>query len=102
MVGASCGVFTIAASAFSSDLYPGSKSMKQVGQHILNYAIKAAGEGVPELSKESSDIFIWCLTQNLECYNQWDALYIENLEASVTVLRNLFVEHSTVDPPRET
>ena len=86
--------------------------MKQVAQQILNYAVKAAGEGktkslqtafpcplkptlvkcrqeinssictifdffyfiiagVPELSKEASDIFIWCLTQNPECYKQW-------------------------------
>ncbi|KAK8541716.1 hypothetical protein V6N12_014343 [Hibiscus sabdariffa] len=88
---------------------PGSKAMKQVAQQILNYAVKAAGEGVPELSKEASDIFIWCLTQNLECYKQWDALYLENLEASVAVLRKLanewkehFVKHSTVDPLRET
>jgi len=24
-----------------------------------------------DLSKEASDIFIWCLTQNLESYKQW-------------------------------
>ncbi|KAK8507783.1 hypothetical protein V6N13_140526 [Hibiscus sabdariffa] len=88
---------------------PGSKAMKQVAQQILNYALKAAGEGVPELSKEASDIFIWCLTQNPECYKQWDVLYLDNLEASVAVLRKLAnewkehsVKHSTVDPLRET
>ncbi|KAE8679734.1 hypothetical protein F3Y22_tig00111398pilonHSYRG00421 [Hibiscus syriacus] len=88
---------------------PGSKAMKQVAQKILNYAVKAAGEGVPELSKEASDIFIWCLTKNPECYKQWDDLYIDNLEASVAVLRRLAnewkehsVKHSTVDPLRET
>ncbi|GMI85569.1 hypothetical protein like AT1G23170 [Hibiscus trionum] len=88
---------------------PGSKAMKQVAQQILNYAVKAAGEGVPELSKEASDIFIWCLTQNPECYKQWDVLYLDNLEASVAVLRKLVnewkehsVKHSTVDPLRET
>ncbi|KAK8611601.1 hypothetical protein V6N13_131648 [Hibiscus sabdariffa] len=88
---------------------PGSKAMKQLAQQILNYAVKAAGEGVPELSKEASDIFIWCLTENLECYKRWDALYLENLEASVAVLRKLAnewkehsVKHSTVVPLRET
>ncbi|XVF71427.1 hypothetical protein PTKIN_Ptkin12aG0036500 [Pterospermum kingtungense] len=88
---------------------PGSKAMKQVAQQILNHAIKAAGEGVPELSNEASDIFIWCLTQNPECYKQWDVLYLNNLEASVAVLRKLAnewkehsVQHSTLDPLRET
>ncbi|KAK8621407.1 hypothetical protein V6N13_067840 [Hibiscus sabdariffa] len=88
---------------------PGSKAMKQVAQQILNYAVKAAGEGVPELSEEASDIFIWCLTQNPECYKQWDVLYLDNLEASVAILRKLAnewkehsVKHSTVDPLRET
>ncbi|KAL4339133.1 hypothetical protein GQ457_08G015060 [Hibiscus cannabinus] len=88
---------------------PGSKAMKQVAQQILNYAVKAAGEGVPELSKAASDIFIWCLTQNPECYKQWDVLYLDNLEASVAILRKLAnewkehsVKHSTVDPLRET
>ncbi|XWS36893.1 hypothetical protein CRYUN_Cryun20dG0124600 [Craigia yunnanensis] len=88
---------------------PGSKAMKQVAQQILNYAVKAAGEGVPELAMEASDIFIWCLTQNPECYKQWDLLYLDNLEASVAVLRKLAnewkehsVKHSTLDPLRET
>ncbi|XVF20612.1 hypothetical protein REPUB_Repub12eG0015800 [Reevesia pubescens] len=88
---------------------PGSKAMKQVAQQILNNAVKAAGEGVSELSKEASDIFIWCLTQNPECYKQWDVLYLDNLEASIAVLRKLAnewkqhsVKHSTLDPLRET
>ncbi|XVE72220.1 hypothetical protein DITRI_Ditri11bG0022100 [Diplodiscus trichospermus] len=88
---------------------PGSKAMKQVALQILNYAVKAAAEGVPELSKEASDIFIWCLTQNAECYKQWDVFYLDNLEASVAVLKRLAnewkelsVKHSTLDPLRET
>ncbi|KAK3218491.1 hypothetical protein Dsin_012461 [Dipteronia sinensis] len=71
---------------------PGSKAMKQVAQQMLNLAVKAAGEGVPDLSREASDIFIWCLNQNLECYEQWDMLYLDNLEASVAVLRKLSEE----------
>ncbi|XVE78650.1 hypothetical protein DITRI_Ditri13aG0163500 [Diplodiscus trichospermus] len=50
---------------------PGSKAMKQVTQQMLSYAVRAAGEGVRQLSNEASDIFIWCLTQNPECYKQW-------------------------------
>ncbi|KAH9738944.1 hypothetical protein KPL71_018956 [Citrus sinensis] len=80
---------------------PGSKAMKQVAQHILTIAIKAAREGIPDLSREASDIFIWALTQNPECYKQWDMLYLDNLEASIVVLRKLsdeWKEHSVKDP----
>ncbi|PPD71699.1 hypothetical protein GOBAR_DD31407 [Gossypium barbadense] len=62
---------------------PGSKAMKQVAQQILSYAVKAAGEGLPELSKEASDVFIWCLTQNPECYKQWNEKAEINADASL-------------------
>uniref|UniRef100_A0A5B7AHQ4 Transmembrane protein 214-A n=1 Tax=Davidia involucrata TaxID=16924 RepID=A0A5B7AHQ4_DAVIN len=68
---------------------PGSKAMKQVSQQMLTYAVKAAGEGIPELSKEASSIFIWCLTQHPDCYKQWDKIYMDNVEASVAILRKL-------------
>ncbi|KAF9683911.1 hypothetical protein SADUNF_Sadunf04G0063200 [Salix dunnii] len=87
----------------------GSKAMKQVTQQILNFAVKATGEGSSELSREASDIFIWCLTQNPDSYKQWDMFYLDNLEASVTVLRKLsgewkdhLVKHSSPDPVKET
>lgn len=70
----------------------GSKGMKQTTQQILQFAVKAAGEGVADLSREASTIFIWCLTQNLDCYKQWDDIYLDNLEASVVVLRKLAAE----------
>ncbi|KAL5573875.1 hypothetical protein UlMin_023472 [Ulmus minor] len=88
---------------------PGSKVMKQVAHQIFNFAIKTVGEDIPDLSKEASGIFIWCLTQSPECYKQWDMMYLENLEASVVVLRRLsseWKEHSvknlSLDPLRET
>ncbi|XP_061349361.1 uncharacterized protein LOC133294663 [Gastrolobium bilobum] len=88
---------------------PGSKATKQLAQQMFSFAIKAAGEANPGLSKEASDIFIWCLTQNPECYKQWDLLYTDNLEASIVVLRKLcdewrehFDKHPTPDPLRET
>ncbi|KAH8483237.1 hypothetical protein H0E87_027857 [Populus deltoides] len=87
----------------------GSKAMKQVTQQILNISVKAIGEGNSELSKEASDIFIWCLTQNPEGYKQWDMFYLDNLKASVMVLRQLSdewkdhsVKHSCLDQVRET
>ncbi|KAJ6684292.1 TRANSMEMBRANE PROTEIN 214 [Salix viminalis] len=87
----------------------GSKAMKQVTQQILNISVKATGEGNSELSREASEIFIWCLTKNPECYKQWDMFYLDNLEASVKVLRKLSdewkdhsVKHSSLDLVRET
>lgn len=29
----------------------------------------------PELSKEAAGIFIWCLSQNTECYKQWVSIF---------------------------
>lgn len=88
---------------------PGSKTMKQVSQQILSFAVQAAGESIPELSKEATGVFIWCLTQHADCFRQWDMVYEDNLEASVAVLRKLsedWKEHSVklspLDPLRET
>ncbi|KAI3466970.1 hypothetical protein Pfo_023633 [Paulownia fortunei] len=71
---------------------PGSKAMKQVSLQIQTVAVKAAGEGIPALSQEATSIFIWCLTQNPDCYNQWDKIYVDNIEASVATLRKLSEE----------
>ncbi|CAI9278488.1 unnamed protein product [Lactuca saligna] len=68
---------------------PGSKAMKQVSQQILTVSLKASGEGIPELSREASSIFIWCLTQNPDCCKQWEKVYLDNLEASIVVLKRL-------------
>ena len=68
---------------------PGSKAMKQVSQQIFSFAIRAAGEDNPELSKEAVGILIWCFSQSTECYKQWDKVYQDNLVASVAVLKKL-------------
>lgn len=67
----------------------GSKAMKQVSQEIITYAVKAAGEGNSELSKEATSVFIWCLTENPDCYKQWCKIYSESAAASVAVLRKI-------------
>ncbi|XVE91999.1 hypothetical protein REPUB_Repub01dG0059400 [Reevesia pubescens] len=86
----------------------GSKAMRQVSQQIFNFAVKAAGESSPELSKEAAGIVIWCLDQNADCCRQWEKVYLDNLEASVAVLRRLsqewkehYVKFTTLDPLRE-
>ncbi|OVA01699.1 Protein of unknown function DUF2359 [Macleaya cordata] len=87
---------------------PGSKAMKQVSQQIFTFSLKAVGENSPELSKEATGICLWCLTQSPDCYKLWDKVYLENVEASVAVLRKLSnewkehsVKHLSLDPLRE-
>ncbi|KAK8567546.1 hypothetical protein V6N12_006127 [Hibiscus sabdariffa] len=87
----------------------GSKAMRQMSLQMFNIVIKAAGESSPELSKEAAGVVIWCLNQNPECYKQWDKVYLDNLESSVSVLRRLsdeWKEHpaklTTLDQLRET
>ncbi|KAJ6813249.1 uncharacterized protein M6B38_144770 [Iris pallida] len=68
---------------------PGTKTTKQASQQLLPSAVKAMQESNLELSKEAADMFIWCLVQNPECYKQWEKLHLDNIEASVAVLRKL-------------
>ncbi|KAL2509713.1 hypothetical protein Fot_33360 [Forsythia ovata] len=70
----------------------GSKAMKQVSQQIQAVAVKSAGEGIPELTEEAISIFVWCLTQNTDCYKQWDKIYMDSIEVSVAALRKLAKE----------
>ncbi|CAA3026094.1 Hypothetical predicted protein [Olea europaea subsp. europaea] len=71
---------------------PGSKAMKQVSQQIQAVAVKSAQEEIPELTEEAVSIFVWCLTQNPDCYKQWDKIYMDNIEVSVAALRKLAKE----------
>ncbi|RWW85517.1 hypothetical protein BHE74_00005790 [Ensete ventricosum] len=69
---------------------PGTKTTKQASQQLLPLTVQAIQESMPdrymgynsELAKEATDIFIWCLIQNAECYRQW-AFYsvVQNEEA---------------------
>nr|XP_009409196.1 PREDICTED: uncharacterized protein LOC103991450 isoform X2 [Musa acuminata subsp. malaccensis] len=68
---------------------PGTKTTKQASQQLLPLTIQAIQESNSELTKEATDIFIWCLIQNAECYRQWEKLHLENVDASVAVLRKL-------------
>nr|DAD28429.1 TPA_asm: hypothetical protein HUJ06_029897 [Nelumbo nucifera] len=83
--------------------------MKQVSQQILSIAVQATEERTSELSKEAAAVFIWCLTQNPDCYKIWDKIYLDNKEVSVVILQKLSDEwkehsmkHSSLDPLKET
>nr|XP_009413667.2 PREDICTED: uncharacterized protein LOC103994929 [Musa acuminata subsp. malaccensis] len=71
---------------------PGTKTTRQAAQQLLPAAVQAIQEKNPELTKEAADIFIWCLSQNAECYRQWEKLHLENVDASIAVLQNLSSE----------
>ncbi|XP_023734554.1 uncharacterized protein LOC111882416 [Lactuca sativa] len=88
---------------------PGSKAMKQLTHQLLPIAAKAAAQGNSAMASEASDIFLWCLTQNPDCYKQWDDIYLNSLEASIVVLRKLSdewkiysVKHSSLEPLKAT
>ncbi|KAK1268163.1 hypothetical protein QJS04_geneDACA017666 [Acorus gramineus] len=71
---------------------PGTKALKQVSQQLFPIAVKALRQNNPILSQEAADIFIWCLTQNSDCYKQWEKLHLENAETSTFILRKLSEE----------
>lgn len=70
----------------------GTKSTKQASQQILPYTVKAMQENNPVLTQEAASIFIWCLSQNPDCYKQWEKIYSDNMDASISVLRKLSQE----------
>ncbi|XP_059307352.1 uncharacterized protein LOC132058937 [Lycium ferocissimum] len=80
---------------------PGSKAMKQLTQQIMPFAIKVIAAGVPALSEEATELSIWCLTQNPDCYKLWDNIYLDNVEASLILIKKLSTEfkaHSAKGP----
>ncbi|XP_031477415.1 uncharacterized protein LOC116248647 [Nymphaea colorata] len=83
---------------------PGSKAMKQVAMQIFPMSFSAISKNNPELSGEAAGIFIWCLSQNSECYKHWEKVYLEQIDRSVVVLTKLSEEwkqHSTRLAPLE-
>ncbi|CAN6887052.1 unnamed protein product [Brassica oleracea] len=62
-------------------------------KQIFTFSSKlAGGQGNPALTNEATAIAISVLTQNVDCFKQWDVLYKENLEASVALLNKLVDE----------
>ncbi|KAL1209804.1 hypothetical protein V5N11_026387 [Cardamine amara subsp. amara] len=71
---------------------PGSRVMKEVTQQIFTSTLKLPQQGSPVLAKEATEIAIWCVTENVDCCNHWGSLYMQNLEASVALLKKLVDE----------
>ncbi|KAL0696547.1 hypothetical protein Bca4012_063727 [Brassica carinata] len=69
---------------------PSSSSSKQFIQEMFTVSLRLAGEGNPVLAKEATEIAIWSLTENFDCWKHWNSLRSkENLEASVDLLKTL-------------
>lgn len=69
-----------------------SKATRPVAQQLLPLMATAISEENPGLTNEASGIFIWCLTQNSDCYKQWEKLHIEHIKASAIILEKLSAE----------
>ncbi|CAN6887050.1 unnamed protein product [Brassica oleracea] len=75
--------------ALAPDTISSANALKQ----IFTFSWKlAGGQGNPALANEATAIAISVLTQNIDCFKQWDVLYMENLEASVSLLKKLVDE----------
>ncbi|EFH61877.1 predicted protein [Arabidopsis lyrata subsp. lyrata] len=70
-------------------LAPGCNAMEEIFELSLKLLVV---EGNPVLAKEATEIAIWLLTENADCFEQWEILYKENLEASVALLKKLVEE----------
>ncbi|KAH0878198.1 hypothetical protein HID58_065592, partial [Brassica napus] len=80
-------------SSSSSDTLTVKHAMNSFRMKIFTFSWKlAGGQGNPALANEATAIAISVLTQNIDCFKQWDVLYMENLEASVSLLKKLVDE----------
>ncbi|KAL3534020.1 hypothetical protein ACH5RR_007541 [Cinchona calisaya] len=68
---------------------PESNKQNQLAIQIQDYALRAIGEGNARLSERATQLFIWSLSVNPECYKRWDEIYEDNMESSVTILAKL-------------
>ncbi|KAH9312654.1 hypothetical protein KI387_027689 [Taxus chinensis] len=66
-----------------------SKSTRPVAQQLLPLSLMSISEENPSLTNEAAGIFIWCLSQNSDCYKQWEKLHIEHIKASTIILEKL-------------
>ena len=63
-------------------------------KHMFTFSLRSARRGIvtgnPVLAEEATSIAIWCcVTESVDCFEHWDILYRENLEASVALLKRL-------------
>uniref|UniRef100_A0A0D6R0Y1 Uncharacterized protein n=1 Tax=Araucaria cunninghamii TaxID=56994 RepID=A0A0D6R0Y1_ARACU len=69
-----------------------SKSTRPVAQQLMPLSLAAISEENPALTDEAASIFIWCLSQNSDCYKQWEKLHLEHTKASTVILEKLIAD----------
>lgn len=72
-----------------------SKATKPVAQQLLPLCLEAACEDVPALANEACSILVWCLSENADCFKQWEKLYLDKIKGSVSLLSYLCAEWRT-------
>eukprot|EP00252_Welwitschia_mirabilis_P013156 TRINITY_DN2904_c0_g1_i1.p1 TRINITY_DN2904_c0_g1~~TRINITY_DN2904_c0_g1_i1.p1 ORF type:complete len:609 (-),score=134.49 TRINITY_DN2904_c0_g1_i1:413-2239(-) len=73
-----------------------SKATKPVAQQLLPLCLGAVSHDNPLLSKEAADIFIWCLSQNQDCYKQWEKLHMDHIWQSNFILGTMLAEWKSI------
>ncbi|GAQ81002.1 hypothetical protein KFL_000680180 [Klebsormidium nitens] len=67
-----------------------SKSMKPVAAALLPLSVaEASADDNPRLSREAGDLFVWSLSQNVECFKQWEKLHLPHIQASSRLLAHI-------------
>lgn len=69
-----------------------SKATKPIAQQLLPLCLEAACEDVPALANEACSILVWCLSENADCFKQWEKLYLDKIKGSVSLLSYLCAE----------
>ncbi|CAH8313373.1 unnamed protein product [Eruca vesicaria subsp. sativa] len=78
--------------ALSPDMAGGSNAVKQMFTFALRSGRKGIVTGNLALAEEATSIAIWCVLESVDCFEHWDIIYRENLEASVALLKKLVGE----------
>ncbi|KAG2253990.1 hypothetical protein Bca52824_084126 [Brassica carinata] len=84
-------IYSLLKDVTLSPFMPGeSNALKQMFTFSLRSARRGIVTGNPVLAEEATSIAIWCcVTESVDCFEHWDILYRENLEASVALLKSL-------------
>lgn len=79
------------------------KSTKAVATALVPLMFRAAGEDPEPLSQEACSVFVWCLSENPDCYLQWERHHSDDHAMSsrllTHILRNWPIVKSQLAPP---
>ncbi|KAH7444520.1 hypothetical protein KP509_02G081100 [Ceratopteris richardii] len=73
-----------------------SKISKSVAQQLFPLCLDLACEDVVALTTEASSVVVWCLSENPDCFKQWEKVYVEKIKGSLNVLNYMTAEWRSV------